>query len=313
MPKRKQQEEDEENEEEEEELFDEEMPTSINPYHVLDIPVDASESDIKTAYRKAALRSHPDKVAEEHKEAAHKQFQEIAFAYAILSDERRRKRYDTTGSTEDSLDIEDDDFNWTDFFRAQFQDVVTEEKINGFAEEYKGSEEERLAVLEAYTKSKGAMRKVYDYVMLSDMVVDEDRFRKIIDDAIETEEVEEFPKYSGESEKARKARIAKARREKEQEADEAEELGQEIKKKRKAKDSGGSGGGMGDLAALIQQRQQGRADNFLAGLEAKYAANEKGRKKGKLVPNEPPEEAFSAMQKKSDTVEGARKKTKTRK
>ena len=309
MPKRKQQ--DEEDLEDEEE---EEMPPSINPYHVLDLPVDASQSDIKTAYRKAALKSHPDKVAEEHKEAAHKQFQEIAFAYAILSDERRRKRYDTTGSTEESLDIEDDDFNWSDFFRAQFKDVVTEEKINDFAKEYKGSEEERLAVLEAYKKCKGSMSKLYDYVMLSDMTEDEDRFRKIIDEAIETGEVEDLPKYSGESEKSRKARIAKARREKESEAGEAEELGEEIKKKRKAKESGGAGG-IGDLAALIQQRQQGRAENFLDGLEAKYAAKEKGKKgkKGAAAMDEPPEEAFAAMGKKRDAVEGARKKSRTRK
>ena len=309
MSKRKQQ-----DEEELEEQEEDEMPTSINPYHVLDLPVDASQSDIKTAYRKAALKSHPDKVAEEHKEAAHKQFQEIAFAYAILSDERRRKRYDTTGSTEESLDIEDDDFNWGDFFRAQFKDVVTEEKINDFAKEYKESEEERLAVLEAYTKCKGSMSKLYDYVMLSDMTEDEDRFRKIIDEAIETGEVEDLPKYSGESEKSRKARIAKARREKESEAGEAEELGEEIKKKRKAKESGGAGG-MGDLAALIQQRQQGRAENFLDGLEAKYAAKEKGKKgkKGAAMMDEPPEEAFAAMGKKRDAVEGARKKSRTRK
>lgn len=325
MPKRKQQDDDEVEEEVEEELEeeleeDQEMPTSINPYHVLDIPVDASQSDIKSAYRKAALKSHPDKVPEEHKESAHKEFQRVAFAYAILSDERRRKQYDTTGSTEESLDIEDDDFNWADFFRAQFKDVVTDEKIESFANEYRGSEEEKLAVLEAYTKCKGAMRKVYEYVMLSDMSVDEERFREIIDDAIESGEVEDFPKYSGESEKARKARIAKAKREKEQEAAEAVDLQEEImKKNKKPKDSSGDMRGLGDLASLIKQRQQGRAETFLDKLEAKYTAQEKGGKKGKgkaasaVAPDEPPEEAFAAMRKRADAVGGARKKSKTRK
>lgn len=233
MPKRKQQDEDDGLQEEEEE----EMPTSINPYHILDLPVDASQSDIKTAYRKAALRSHPDKVAEEHKDAAHKQFQEVAFAYAILSDERRRSRYDTTGSTEESLDIEDDDFNWSDFFRAQFKDVVTEEKINDFATEYKGSEEERLAVLEAYTKCQGAMGSLYSHIMLSDMLDDEERFRKIIDEAIKTGEVEDFPKYSGETEQRKASRMKTAKRNKGIEADEAAQWQAELKKKR-AKDKG---------------------------------------------------------------------------
>lgn len=39
--------------------FDEEPPTSINPYAVLDIAEDASDDQVKKAYRKAALKNHP--------------------------------------------------------------------------------------------------------------------------------------------------------------------------------------------------------------------------------------------------------------
>lgn len=73
-------------------------PTEIDPYKTLGLLEAASADEIKTAYRKAALRWHPDKASD--KEAAHIKFQEIAFAYAVLSDERRRKRYDSTGRTE---------------------------------------------------------------------------------------------------------------------------------------------------------------------------------------------------------------------
>lgn len=276
-------------------------PTEINPYEVLGIQQEASQDEIKKAYRKAALRHHPDKAAAEDKDAAHIKFQEVAFAFAILSDERRRKRYDTTGRTEESLDLDDDDFDWTTFFKEQFEGVVTEETINNFANEYKGGDEERQAVLDAYVKVKGKMPSLYDYVMLSDMVEDEERFRFIIDKAIDDGEVEAFARYTNESESARTKRIAAARKRKEREAKEADEAAEEIKEKNssrtKGKKTNGDTGGMGDLAALIQQRQKGRAENFFDDLEARYAPKAKKSKKG--IVEEPPEEAFAANRTKS--------------
>ncbi|KAM3416301.1 hypothetical protein BST61_g7907 [Cercospora zeina] len=312
MGKRKQKAEDISPEEEEDEVSAGSAPTSINPYHVLDLPVDASADDIKKAYRRAALKCHPDKVSAEQKDAAHQRFQEVAFAYAILSDERRRKRYDTTGRTEESLDIEDDDFNWTDFFRAQFANVVTEEKINEFAGSYKGSEEEKRDLLDAYEKFEGRMSKIYQTVMLSDMTEDEDRFREIIDDAIEKGEVDGYDKYLEETVKQREKRIAMARKHKEREAGQAEEAEKEIESNKKGKSKKESGSrGLGDLAALIQQRQKGREQNFLEHLEEKYAP--KGKKGKGYTMDEPPEEAFTANRKKGDAVEGARKKARTKK
>jgi len=44
---------------EEEELANTQPPTSINPYEVLSVPKDATDDQIKKAYRKAALRHHP--------------------------------------------------------------------------------------------------------------------------------------------------------------------------------------------------------------------------------------------------------------
>lgn len=276
-------------------------PTEINPYEVLGIQQEASQDEIKKAYRKAALRHHPDKAAAEDKDAAHIKFQEVAFAFAILSDERRRKRYDTTGRTEESLDLDDDDFDWMTFFKEQFEGVVTEETINNFANEYKGGDEERQAVLDAYVKVKGKMPSLYDYVMLSDMVEDEERFRFIIDKAIDDGEVEAFARYTNESESARTKRIAAARKRKEREAKEADEAAEEIKEKNssrtKGKKTNGDTGGMGDLAALIQQRQKGRAENFFDDLEARYAPKAKKSKKG--IVEEPPEEAFAANRTKS--------------
>jgi hypothetical protein len=84
----------------------------------------------------SALTFVSDKATPDNKDAANKKFQEIAFAYAILSDERRRKRYDTTGNTSESLDLDDDDFNWTDFFREQYAAVVTAEALDRIKKDY---------------------------------------------------------------------------------------------------------------------------------------------------------------------------------
>lgn len=61
---------------------------------------------IKKAYRRLALLNHPDKhgaASEDEKRARSLKFQQVGFAYAVLSDEKRRKRYDATGRTDESF------------------------------------------------------------------------------------------------------------------------------------------------------------------------------------------------------------------
>jgi molecular chaperone DnaJ len=64
-------------------------------YEVLDVNKSASLDEIKKAYRKKAIQYHPDKNPGD-KEAEEK-FKEAAEAYDVLSDERKRKRYDQFG------------------------------------------------------------------------------------------------------------------------------------------------------------------------------------------------------------------------
>jgi DnaJ family protein C protein 3 len=55
----------------------------------------ATLKEIKKAYRELALQWHPDKhKGEEEKERAEKQFQLVAEAYEVLSDEEKRSKYD---------------------------------------------------------------------------------------------------------------------------------------------------------------------------------------------------------------------------
>lgn len=65
-----------------------------NYYKILDVSRTATSKEIKSAYRKRALRWHPDKVQESEKEEAEKKFQDIGEAYEVLSDEELRAKYD---------------------------------------------------------------------------------------------------------------------------------------------------------------------------------------------------------------------------
>ncbi|XP_077686473.1 dnaJ homolog subfamily B member 2-like [Eretmochelys imbricata] len=68
----------------------------VEYYEALGIPRSASSNDIKKAYRKAALKWHPDKNPG-NKEHAERKFKEIAEAYEVLSDKSKRDLYDRYG------------------------------------------------------------------------------------------------------------------------------------------------------------------------------------------------------------------------
>jgi len=64
-------------------------------YKTLGVDKNASEADIKKAYRKLALKYHPDR--NQGDKAAEEKFKKISEAYAVLSDKEKRKQYDTFG------------------------------------------------------------------------------------------------------------------------------------------------------------------------------------------------------------------------
>ncbi|CAM9935523.1 unnamed protein product, partial [Scytosiphon promiscuus] len=73
-------------------------------YKLLDVSRSADEAEIKKAYRKAALKYHPDRQSsksEAEKEQAGKVFRDIAEAYEVLSDPTKKGRYDSGVDLED--------------------------------------------------------------------------------------------------------------------------------------------------------------------------------------------------------------------
>lgn len=97
------------------------MPNK-NYYQILGVSKSASEEEIKKAYRKLALRWHPDKNPNNQKEAEIK-FKEIAEAYEALSYLKKRREYDKY----------DEDLNWKeDLIQNKIKETISsiEKKLN---------------------------------------------------------------------------------------------------------------------------------------------------------------------------------------
>lgn len=194
-----------------------------------------------------------------------------------------------------------DGFNFTEFYSEQFRDVITSDAIEKFSKSYKGSDEERDDLLNAYTNSKGKWSRIYKIVMLSDPVEDEERFKAILDESIAKGDIEAFSAYTEDTAEAKQARMKKARKESKEAMEYAKELGVEEKLFGKGK-KGKKENSEDALAALIQSKQAKRS-SFLDNLEAKYAGENKpkarkGKKRGAEHEDEeagmPSEEAFQA-------------------
>ncbi|XP_072307057.1 dnaJ homolog subfamily B member 6b isoform X2 [Eucyclogobius newberryi] len=68
----------------------------VEYYHILGVQKNATQDDIKKAYRKRALKWHPDKNPD-NKDEAERKFKELSEAYEVLSDENKRNIYDQYG------------------------------------------------------------------------------------------------------------------------------------------------------------------------------------------------------------------------
>ena len=66
-------------------------------YESLGVSKNASDREIKSAYRKVAMQYHPDKNPGDS--SAEEKFKEAAEAYSVLSDSQKRSRYDRYGNS----------------------------------------------------------------------------------------------------------------------------------------------------------------------------------------------------------------------
>ncbi len=66
-------------------------------YSILGVSKNASKEEIKKAYRKLAMKYHPDQAHGD--KSAEEKFKELSEAYAVLGDDEKRRQYDTFGSS----------------------------------------------------------------------------------------------------------------------------------------------------------------------------------------------------------------------
>ncbi|KAK9458519.1 uncharacterized protein V1516DRAFT_682383 [Lipomyces oligophaga] len=98
-------------------------------YSILGVHRTADQTEIRQAYRKAALLHHPDKVPEQEREDAEIRFKLIREAYDILSDDNLRHNYDLHGTEKFSNRSHEDGRDFYDF-----NDIFEESFFPGFGD-----------------------------------------------------------------------------------------------------------------------------------------------------------------------------------
>ena len=91
-------------------------------YEVLGLDKSADQDQIKGAYRKLALKYHPDRNPDDSEAEA--SFKEASEAYEVLSDEEKKANYDRFGHAGVQGDFGSGGFQWSDFSHAtDFEDI----------------------------------------------------------------------------------------------------------------------------------------------------------------------------------------------
>ncbi|CAD6568429.1 MAG: hypothetical protein TREMPRED_004537 [Tremellales sp. Tagirdzhanova-0007] len=276
-------------------------------YTTLELQSTCSADEIKRAYRKAALRLHPDKHATKSdtvRQEMSKEFQKVGFAYAVLGDEVKRKRYDATGRTDDLPFADAESMGWDAYFESMYQrfdrKVLDEDKAR-----YQGSQEELVDLVTAYNSASGSFPRIVQSIPHS-QITDESRFITSINELISDGKLSSTKKWTTTStdDKARAGRVKAAERAAKEAEKAAEELGiwdefygSGHKGVRKGKGTGKGKENDGDngdgLAAIILKRQRER-EGGLDALEEKYRRLEEEErqrkrtkgKRGKVVAEE---------------------------
>ena len=100
------------------------MSSKRDYYDVLNVSRNVSKEEIKKAYRKLALKYHPDR---NKSPGAEEKFKEISEAYAVLSDDKKRMQYDQWGHEGISSR-----YTWDDIFRGADFDRIFRDLGFGF-------------------------------------------------------------------------------------------------------------------------------------------------------------------------------------
>lgn len=259
----------------------------IDPYETLGVSKDCSPLEIKKTYKKLCLKYHPDKLRQNNndndKDKQQEMFTKIQFAFSILNDPVKRKRYDNTGSLAD-YDLEDEGFDWKDYFES-INEKITVEMVEEDRLKYQGSEEEKYDILNNFIYYDGDFLKLFELIPhLEFTESEEQRVYKIIDKELNNLQVNDSVRKSWEKyTKSRKTKVKQMLKKLAKEAKQAEELQQLLQNKPQKGQ---------DLTSLIKSRQANRLDDLINNLESKYK-DKKGKKRS---PKDIDEDEFERIQ-----------------
>lgn len=144
-------------------------------YDILGVNRDADDKELKKAYRKLALKWHPDKHTV-NKGTAEAEFKKISEAYSVLSDKNKRQIYDQYGK--EGLDNISGGFNPEDIFKKFFGGMgdiggmggLGETMGGGFAGAFGGSMFGNMSEMFQQNKTKGPNKKSEINISISDMM-----------------------------------------------------------------------------------------------------------------------------------------------
>uniref|UniRef100_T1JZH7 J domain-containing protein n=1 Tax=Tetranychus urticae TaxID=32264 RepID=T1JZH7_TETUR len=229
-------------------------------YEVLGVDKDASEEEIKKAFRRLSLKHHPDRfpsASEEEKKPITAKFQVLAKVSFVLTDKSKREIYDASGVVSED-DMEDSEANWYDYWRCLFPEI-SKTDIESYIEKYTNSEEEKNDLKELYIRYEGDL----DPISESMIGFDEERHRAMIEELIEADELPAFEAFTNEPKAKRAKRLRKAERE-------AKAAEREAKKREKEKSKGKDVMADDDLVKAIQARHKQNFTSLVDRLAAKY-------------------------------------------
>jgi len=130
-------------------------------YAILGVDKKASREELRKAYRRTALRVHPDV---NKSESATEEFQYLAKIHETLSNDSKRKFYDKHGEVDDESSVTAEaEAHW----RAVFPKFTVAD-IQSYKKEYIGNSVEQDDVSRAYNRYKGNMNSVMQSVPFAD-------------------------------------------------------------------------------------------------------------------------------------------------
>uniref|UniRef100_A0A2M4AWX7 J domain-containing protein n=2 Tax=Anopheles triannulatus TaxID=58253 RepID=A0A2M4AWX7_9DIPT len=236
----------------------EELYGTKDLYELFSIDKKASEQEIKKAYYRLSLKTHPDRVPEDDKKTATERFKVLSKLYNVLTDKDKRALYDERGIVDDEGENEADTWKlrWQNLFKP-----LTDEDIDNFMKSYVGSELEKTDIKKAYLNGRGCINYMNQTVPFMSCE-DEPRVAKIVQELIDAGEVPAYDAFLKEPKAKRDRRHKKYARE--------AKLATEVKRQRDEESDLAS---LRKQLAVRSQERKGTFQSMIASLEARYGCS----------------------------------------